>query len=87
MLIKWLFIYINPAGQIKVFKEINELKQKVVDYCVGKEVNQLDKRKTIDTLVFIFHHLKLLNNDQELIQGQLNLAMIINNLPEDEFEN
>jgi len=35
MLLKWLFVFNNPVGQVKTFKQIKKLIDMVVNYCIG----------------------------------------------------
>jgi len=46
----------------------------------------LKKEATVKILIVIFNHLRMLNNEEDLVQGQLNISLIINSFSKDSFE-
>ena len=61
MIIKWLFLAINPGGVVKECLYIKDLIDKVIKFCMIN--NRIDQDNTIAVLSIIFKILNLLCND------------------------
>jgi len=86
----------NPGSNVEGLMLINDIIRDITEYCVDKkdrpswshhgrvEINYNSKR-IADVIVILFNYLKLTSIEEDLIQGQMNLCLLLNAFPADVF--
>ena len=77
----------NPNGQIEQFKLIQSITEQVLNFCGNQGTkNALNLENTYFVIDDIFNNLRLFHQEQDLIQGHMNLCYIINTFDPARFE-
>ena len=76
--IQWLTIFNNPGGVMDTFDIIQSIIYNILSYTYDEDTRVYSTSRLVEVLGFVFFNLRLMNNEQDMIQGVFNLCHLFN---------